>query len=94
MSYHGVRNWPPAWTWIDGAEDKHPKGEIGILRMVLLSKTRPADRCILLIRYEDSCYLGCLLFENQAFCQMTSVLQESCNRPISEIGDLDLSHTL
>jgi hypothetical protein len=95
MSYHGIRNWPPTWTWIDGPKDKHPKGEIGILRMVLLSKTMPADRCVLLIRYEQSCYLGPLLFDNQTFCcQITSLLQHYCNRPISEIGDLDLSRTL
>jgi len=95
MSYHKLHNWPPAWTWIDGPEDKHPTGEIGILRTVLLPKTMPADRCFLLIRYEESCYVGCLLFEDQAFCRhITNLLQQCCNRPIVEIGDLDLSHTL
>jgi hypothetical protein len=95
MSYHKLHNWPPAWTWIDGPEYKHPTGEIGILRTVLLSKIRPADRCFLLIRYDESCYLGCLLFEDQAFCRhITNLLQQCCNRPIVEIGDLDLSHTL
>jgi hypothetical protein len=73
MSYHKLHNCPPAWTWIDGPEDKHPTGEIGILRTVLLSKARPADRCFLLIAYKGSCYFGCLLFEDQAFCrQITS----------------------
>src|SRR5262249_30703116 len=54
MSYRGIRNWPPAWTWIDGREDKHPKGEIGILRTVLFSKRQPANRCVLLIFYQCS----------------------------------------
>jgi hypothetical protein len=95
LYYHGLHNWPPAWTWIDGPEDKQPIGEIGILRMVLLSKTRRADRCFLPIRDGASCYLGCLLFEDQAFCrQITTLLQQYCNRPLVEIGDLDLSHTL
>jgi hypothetical protein len=95
MSHHGLRNWPPAWTWIDGPEDKQPIGEIGILRMVLLSKTSLADRCFLLIRYEESCYIGCLLFEDQTFCrQITKLLQQYCNRSIVEIGGLDLSPTL
>jgi hypothetical protein len=95
MSHHGLHNWPPAWTWIDGPEDQQPIGEIGILRMVLLSKTRPADRCFLLIGYEESSYLGCLLFDDQVFCrQMTSLLQHCCNRSIVEIGGLDLSPTL
>jgi hypothetical protein len=30
MFYKGVSNWPPAGVWIDGPEDKHPKGEVGI----------------------------------------------------------------
>jgi hypothetical protein len=95
MSYHKIHNWPAAWTWIDGSEDKHPTGEIGVLRMVLLAKTRPADRCFLLISYEGSCYLGCLLVEDQVFCrQIPSCCSSTCSRPIEEIGDLDLSHTL
>jgi hypothetical protein len=65
MSYHKLHNWPPTWTWIDGPEDKHPTGEIGMLRTALLSKTGPGDRCFLLIRYEESCYLGCIIFEDQ-----------------------------
>jgi Protein of unknown function (DUF3096) len=92
MSYNKLYNWPPAWTWVDGPEDK---GEVGILRMVLLAKTRPADRCFPLIGYERSCYLGCLLFEYRIFRrQITKLLQQHCNRPIVEIGDLDLSQTL
>jgi hypothetical protein len=34
MSYKGVSSWPPRWIWLDGPEDKHPKGEVGILGFV------------------------------------------------------------
>jgi hypothetical protein len=95
MSYRGIRTWPPAWSWIDGEEDKHSKGEIGILRTTLLSKIQPANRCYLLISCEGSSYIGCLLFDDHAFCdQITKLLQRYCNRPIAEIGSIDLAPTL
>jgi hypothetical protein len=94
MSYHGNRNWPPAWVWIDGQKEKRPKDEVGILRSVFFSKMQRADRCFLLIYYEESSYLGCLLFDEGMFCrQITKLLQGCCNRSIAEIGSLDLSHT-
>ena len=94
MSYKHVPNWPPRWIWIDGPEDKHPKGEVGILRAVLLSKDR-VNRCFLLIFHQESSYIGCLLFDNHAFCsQIVKLLKGYCNRSIAEIGSLDLSYTL
>jgi hypothetical protein len=38
MSYHGVPNWPPTWTWMRGREDNYPRGEVGILKAALPSK--------------------------------------------------------
>jgi hypothetical protein len=95
MSRHCVHNWPPVWTWIDGGENEHPEGEVGILKAVLLSSIQPADRCFLLISHQGSEYLGCLLFDDHAFCsQIVKLLQEHCNRPVAEIGSLDVSYTL
>ena len=53
MSFHGIPNWPPTWIWIDGPEETQLKGEIGILRSVLLSKLDLASRCFLLIFHEQ-----------------------------------------
>jgi hypothetical protein len=84
----------PTGIWIDGPEEKHPEGEIGILRSVLLSKLDHANRCFLLIFYEGSSYIGCLLFDDLAFCdQLVKLLQSYRNRPIAEIGSIDLAHT-
>jgi hypothetical protein len=92
MSYHRVPNWPPTWTWIDGQEDKRPRGEIGTLKAVTLTKLKPADCCYLYIEHESSSYIGCVLFDDIAFCrQITEILQACCNRPIAA---LDLSYTL
>jgi hypothetical protein len=95
MQYHGVRNWPPAWSLIDGPENKPPQGEIGILRQVVPSKILPVKACFLYIDYEGSVYIGCLLFDDTAFCnQIIKRLQGCCNSPISELGSIDLTHTL
>jgi hypothetical protein len=95
ISRHGVPNWPPAWTWIDGEENKQPNGEIGILKAVLLSRIQPADRCFLLISHQGSDYIGCLLFDDPALCkEIVKLLQDYCNRPIAEIGSIELAYTL
>jgi len=67
--YHGMQSWPPTWTWIAGLDNKHPKGEIGILRRVQKSKVQPADRCFLYIDFDDSSYIGCLLCADHALCE-------------------------
>jgi hypothetical protein len=58
---------------------------------------RPAapDRCYLYIEHDGSTYLGCLLFDDHAFCRyVAKLLEDYCNHPISEIGSIDLAHTL
>jgi hypothetical protein len=91
MSHHGVASWPPVWTWVDGQEDKFPKGEVGTLIWVSLTGIEPLDRCYLLMNYEDS-YMGCLLFDNDKFCRYVAYFLENyCYRSIAEIGSLDSS---
>src|SRR5262245_48699101 len=94
MSYHGIPSWPPVWTFTRGMEKKHPRREeMGILKAVTESKVEPADRCFLHVHHEGSFYIGCLLIDDPAFCdQITKLLQDYLNRPIAEIGSLDLSH--
>jgi hypothetical protein len=43
MSYKGLRSWPPAWLWMHGEENHHPRGEIGLLREVVLSKIKSSQ---------------------------------------------------
>jgi hypothetical protein len=95
MSYHGAPSWPPSWVWTNGIENKRPRGEVGILKAVSLSKIQPANRCYLYIDHEASSYIDCLLVEEIAFCRhLEEVLRFCCNRPIAEIGSLDLTYTL
>jgi hypothetical protein len=37
---------------------KHPRGEVGILKGVVLSNINPTDRCFLYINYQQSTYTG------------------------------------
>ena len=95
MSYRGVPSLPPSWNWTNGFENKGPRGEIGILKAVSLSKIEPANRCYLYMDHEESSYIGCLLVDDFAFCRhIAEVLRFCCNRPIAEIGSLDLAYTL
>ena len=94
MVYRGCRNWPPVWSCTDG-RNQHPKGEVGTLKAVFRSETQPPSRFFLLISHEESEYLGCLLFNGEAFCrQVMELLKAHCNRSIAEIGCLDVFHTL
>jgi hypothetical protein len=93
MSYRGAPNWPPAWTWTSGLENKNAHGEVGILREVAPSNVLPG--CFLYMDHEGSSYIACLLFDDQAFSrEIVKLLQAYCNRSIADIGSLDLSHTL
>jgi hypothetical protein len=92
LNQRGMPSWPPAWTWTAGGEKKEARGEIGILREVSPSQILLADRCFLHIDHEGSTYIGCLLIGDEAFCdQIVKLLQDQLNRPIPEIGSLDLS---
>ena len=93
--YRGIPSWPPAWTWIEGEENKTPKGEIGTLIAVKLSVIEPPNRCYLIIYDQGSTYMGCLLINDLRFCaQLTELLQNHCGHSIRDIGGLDLTHTL
>ncbi len=95
MSYRSVRNWPPVWNDIDRPGKKSLRGEVGILKKVMLSNIQFANRGFLYIDYEDSSYIGCLLFDDKAFCsQIAKLLQGHCGRSLPEIGGLDLSYTV
>src|SRR5438105_1307008 len=83
VSYRNQSSWPPAWIWIGGNENKHPRGEVGVLKQLKLVDGPFVNRCFLWMQYEDSMYLGCLLFSDASFCQQISkLLQEHCGDSI------------
>jgi hypothetical protein len=94
MTYHGVSNWPPIWTQCTTKNNKIIRDEVGILRY-LYAYESSSNKCYLIIEHEEEHYIGTLLFDDATFCrQITSLLRQHIGRPIEEIGDLNLSHTL
>jgi hypothetical protein len=80
---------------ISGPGPSRLTGEIGRLTRIRISDLPSTRRCFLHMQHEQSSYIGCLLFDEAAFCQqITEILQSCCNRPIAEIGSIDLAHIL
>jgi len=53
------------------------------------------NRCYLVIDFEGEVYIGCLLFNDIAFCrQIAALLQFFLGRSTRDIGDLELAFTL
>lgn len=91
MSHLGLPNWPPAWIWIGGDENKRPKGEVGILQDVMLSTVESSSRCYLIIEHDRAVYMGSLLFDDNSFCaQLFALLRDYCGHSIQQIGGLDV----
>jgi hypothetical protein len=76
--------------WIDGDVNKNPKGEVGTLLEVQVSKHQE-NRCFLVIEYEESQYIGCLHFDDLSFRRrVCELLGEYCGHSMQEIGSIDL----
>ncbi|HEY1266145.1 MAG TPA: hypothetical protein VGH16_02735 [Candidatus Binatia bacterium] len=95
MSYRSVANWPPAWVARARKNEQEVRGEIGVLKDVIPSIVPPTTRIFLIVEHEDSEYMGCLLFDDPAFCgDIFRILQTHRGWTIRDIGSLDLSCTL
>ena len=95
MTYNGVGNWPPAWVWRGGDNNKQIRGEIGVLRDVFLSKIEPSTRLFLIVEYESNEYVGCLMFSDGTFCgQVYRILRDQQGKSMVEVGSLDVSQLL
>src|SRR5262249_25521552 len=47
LSHRGFHSWPPVCAWTGGVKNQRPKGEVGILRKVILSRAAGISaRCI------------------------------------------------
>jgi hypothetical protein len=95
MTYRGVSNWPPVWTWRGGDENKNVRGEVGLIRDVFLSTVEPRTRAFLIIEHEGNEYIGCLMFDDIAFCSQIRELLLGCRgQTVAQVGDVDVSHLL
>jgi hypothetical protein len=80
---------------LNGPGPSRLTGEIGILRGIRANDLPSARRCFVYMEHEESSYLGCLLFYDIVFGRhIAALLQSCCNRPITDIGSLDITSTL
>lgn len=95
MRYRGLSNWPPAWTpHSTSGQERQLREEIGILKQVERD-VKTTRKCYLVIEHEAREYMGTLLFDDAMFGWLVSVnLRKHIGKPIKEIGEIDLSHTL
>lgn len=93
MNYRGLLNWPPKWVRRRGAgEIAPPRGEIGVLKNLLLSRVERHPRIYLIIEHENQEYIGCLLFLDSTFRdRIFQVLGKQVGNPIASISKVDAS---
>src|SRR5262249_11331676 len=95
MSCYGIPSWPPTWICLLGRGPTQLTGEIGVLTGIRPADLPSARRCFLYMEHEESCYLGCLLFDDIAFCtQIVRIKEANLNKTIAQIGSLDISRLL
>src|SRR5262249_3779850 len=84
-SRHGVPNWHPVGIWIGELENTHPKAFSSRQYLLVI---QPVDRFFLCVDYEDSAYIGCLLFNDYALCQQAAehFFQFCCKHSIADVG--------
>lgn len=64
---------------------------MGVLDDIYLSRVT-AKRCILLIVYDSTNYIGVITFDDDAFCRrFVDLVQTHRGKPISQIAELDIS---
>ena len=95
MKYHGIDNWPPVWTWRGRDRTRNLRGEVGIVRDVFLSSVEPIKRLFLIVEHQGNEYIGCVLFDDPAFCaQIYRLLAAHCGESVRRLGDLEVEHLL
>ena len=88
---NGIPTWPPTWWWRGGEDNKHPLGDIGVLKYVIRCSIKPSTRCYLIMEYEGAEYLGILRFDSYSVCQRVyGFLLQHRGESIQEIGEIDL----
>jgi hypothetical protein len=83
MSYHGLPNWPPVWTWVEGTENKRPNGEVGVLKQVRTSSIEPVNRIFLYIEHEKEAV--CCLITRLSACRSQTYCKIGVSAPSAKL---------
>jgi hypothetical protein len=93
MTVRDICSWPPAWVRLGTVKGKAPKtltGEIGILKEVRCYPDR-RGRIYLTIDKDGAVYVGCLLLDNEVFCEtLADHLRRCYGMSIEAVGSSEL----
>lgn len=74
-----------------GKKNERPTGEVGVLKEVSKYSLLSSDGLTLVIEYNESAYMGLLLFDDFGVSRkIHELLKTLRDRPISEIGSVDM----
>ena len=91
LNYRGTPSWPPPWTRTKDDRVLTITGEVGV-SIYVHSNPLQSRKCFLVINHEGLDYVGTLVFEDRENCRkVIDLLRMNLNRPIKEIGDLNVS---
>jgi hypothetical protein len=94
MSFRGHQNWPPVWTCVSVAEDRHVKGEMGILKKVEYRDVGDLSVCFLWMEHEKEEYIGCFVFTDSSFARLVhGLLEVHLEHSVEEIGGIEIGET-
>jgi hypothetical protein len=84
--YRG-RQLAPRWVWLEKMSNRRSQDLKEVSRYSLLS----SDGLTLVIEYNESAYMGLLLFDNFGFSRkLHDLLRTLRGRPIEQIGSFDI----
>ena len=88
LKWRGLSMWPPEWTISDQG-----LGEAGVLEDVYLRRDLKPKLISVVVNHWGDIRKGIMVLEDPALLEVVySKLKQHVGRPLSEIGDLEISH--
>ena len=88
LKWRGLSMWPPEWTISDQG-----LGEAGVLEDVYLRRDLNPKLISVVVNHWGDIRKGIMVLEDPALLEVVyAKLSQHVGRPLSEIGDLEISH--
>jgi len=88
LKWRGLSMWPPEWTISDQG-----LGEAGVLEEVYLRRDLKPELICLVVNHWGNIRKGIMVLEDLALLKIVyGKLKQHVGRPLTQIGDLEISH--
>jgi hypothetical protein len=89
LKWRGLSMWPPEWTISDQG-----LGEAGVLEDVYLRRDLKPELISVVVNHWGDIRKGIMVLEDLALLEIVyGMLKRHVGRPLTEIGDLEISHS-